>query len=106
MPGPVEGIVMTMLAAAASCVGTHAQVFIKRSANYKQPCILRTLLVGSTGQLKTPLQAIALEPLSRLEKEAVVRFQQEQKAYRQAIAEYSSDLFQRTERFLCNDDSV
>ncbi len=89
MPGPVEGIVMTMLAAAASCVGTHAQIFIKRSANYKQPCILRTLLVGSTGQLKTPLQAIALEPLSRLEKEAVVRFQQEQKAYRQAIAQYN-----------------
>ncbi len=91
LPGPVEGIAITFLAAAASCAGTHAQIIVKKSSNYKQPCLLRTLLVANTGQLKTPLQNIALEPLNRLEKEALERYQREMKNYKKALAQGGDD---------------
>lgn len=86
MPGPVEGIAVTVLAAAAGCLGTAARVMVKRSCGYVQPCVLRTVLVGPTGSLKTPLQRIAIAPLMRLEKEAHSAYKREVRAYKKALA--------------------
>ena len=87
MPGPSEGIVVTMLAAAAGCVGTHAEVVIKRSGGYTQPCLLRTLLVADSGQLKSPLQKVALGPLQRLEEEFLGQYDQAMKAHKATVGQ-------------------
>ncbi|MFM1843449.1 MAG: hypothetical protein RLZZ490_2192 [Cyanobacteriota bacterium] len=87
MPGPAEGIVVTMLAAAAGCVGTHAEVVVKRSAGYTQPCLLRTLLVADSGQLKSPLQKVALAPLQRLEQESLEKHRQKMQAHKAEVAQ-------------------
>ncbi|MBE9176781.1 DUF3987 domain-containing protein, partial [Synechocystis salina LEGE 06155] len=87
MPGPAEGIVVTMLAAAAGCAGTHAEVVVKRSAGYTQPCLLRTLLVADSGQLKSPLQKVVLAPLQRLEQEALQKHTEDLKTHQAELAE-------------------
>lgn len=86
MPGPVEGLAVTLLAAAASCAGTAAEVVVKKSSGYVQPCLLRTLLLAETGEMKTPLQKVVLDPLKRLEKEAFKTYQAESKDYEEAKA--------------------
>jgi len=88
MPGPAEGIVVTMLAAAAGCVGTHAEVVVKRSAGYTQPCLLRTLLVADSGQLKSPLQKVTLAPLQRLEQESLEKHRKEMQAHKAEVAQF------------------
>ncbi|MDV3002872.1 MAG: hypothetical protein N5P05_004527 (plasmid) [Chroococcopsis gigantea SAG 12.99] len=85
-PGPVEGLVLPLLGTAAGCVGTGAEVVIKKSSGYKQPCLIRTLLLAETGEMKSPLMSIITAPLLKLEKEALKRYKQEVKDYEAAVA--------------------
>jgi Protein of unknown function (DUF3987)/Bifunctional DNA primase/polymerase, N-terminal/Primase C terminal 2 (PriCT-2) len=86
MPGPVEGLVVTLLAAAAGCAGTAAEVVVKASSNYVQPCLIRTLLLAETGEMKTPMQKVILDPIKQLEKEAFKAYREELKNYEEAKA--------------------
>jgi hypothetical protein len=84
-PGPVEGLILPLLGVTAGCVGTAAEVVIKQSSGYKQPCLIRTLLLGETGEMKTPLMNIITTPLYRREKEALRRYKEELKDYEAAV---------------------
>ncbi|EAM49789.1 DUF3987 domain-containing protein [Crocosphaera watsonii] len=104
MPGPVEGLIVTLLATAASCVGTGAEVVVKKRSGYSQPCLIRTLLLGETGEMKSPLQKIILAPLKKLEKEALQQYQQELKDYDAAIEQGEKNLKRpQRERFMLID---
>jgi Protein of unknown function (DUF3987) len=70
MPTAPEFLFTTLLPAAASQIGSAAQVVIKPSAKYTQPMVFWAANVSGSGTLKTPAQRIILDPLIRLEKDA------------------------------------
>lgn len=75
----------TLLAAAASRIGTGAQVLIKPSAKYTQPMVFWTAIVASSGSMKTPAQRVILDPLIALEKAAYESYQLEMGEYRAVV---------------------
>jgi len=90
MPGPVEGLILTLLSTAAGCAGTAAEVILNSATGYTQPCLLRTLLLAETGEMKTPLQKVILDPLKKLEKEAHTTYKEEMREYEEAKAKGDS----------------
>jgi hypothetical protein len=70
MPTAPEFLFTTLLSAAASQIGTAAQVIIKPSAKYKQPMVFWSAIVADSGSMKTPAQRIILDPLVEIEKQA------------------------------------
>ena len=77
---------MTVSYAAASRIGSAAQVVIKPSAKYTQPMVFWTADVSGSGTLKTPAQRIILDPLIALEKEAHALYQVELENYERSKA--------------------
>jgi len=80
-----EFLFTTLIPAAASCIGTNAQVVIKSSAKYTQPMVFWTGIVANSGSMKTPAQRVILDPLVALEKDAYESYQMELADYRVAI---------------------
>ncbi len=83
MPTAPEFLFTTLLPAAASRVGTNAQIIIKPSAKYSQPMLFWTAIVANSGAMKTPAQKIILDPLVAMEQEAFERYKIEQEEYEQ-----------------------
>ncbi len=81
MPTAPEFLFTTLLPAAASRIGSAAQVVIKPSAKYTQPMVFWTADVSGSGTLKTPAQRVILDPLIALEKEAHAVYQAELENY-------------------------
>jgi Protein of unknown function (DUF3987) len=86
MPTAPEFLFTTLLPAAASRIGSAAQVVIKPSAKYTQPMVFWTADVSGSGTLKTPAQRIILDPLIALEKEAHALYQVELENYERSKA--------------------
>jgi hypothetical protein len=86
MPTAPEFLFTTLLPAAASRIGSAAQVVIKPSAKYTQPMVFWTADVSGSGTLKTPAQRIILDPLIALEKEAHAAYQAELENYERSKA--------------------
>jgi hypothetical protein len=63
MPTAPEFLFTTLLPAAASRIGTAAQVVIKPSAKYTQPMVIWSAIVAQSGSMKTPAQRINLKSL-------------------------------------------
>ncbi len=70
MPTAPEFLFTTLLAAAASRMGTAARVAVKISAKYTQPMVFWTAIVANSGSMKTPAQRVILDPLVALETQA------------------------------------
>jgi DNA polymerase elongation subunit (family B) len=88
MPTSDAMIFSTFIPVAASRIGTSSRIVIKASAKYRQPCIFWTAVVSRSGTLKTPAQAVAIDPLLELEVSAkkaydadVARYEQEQEEW-------------------------
>jgi Protein of unknown function (DUF3987) len=86
MPTAPEFLFTTLLPAAASQIGSAAQVVIKPSAKYTQPMVFWAANVSGSGTLKTPAQRIILDPLIALEKEAHALYQAEIESYERSKA--------------------
>jgi hypothetical protein len=82
MPTAPEFLFTTLLPAAASRIGTGAQVVVKPSAKYTQPMVFWSAVVAHSGSMKTPSQRIILDPLIALEREAYETYQAELADYR------------------------
>ncbi|UIE38596.1 DUF3987 domain-containing protein [Leptodesmis sichuanensis] len=85
MPTAPEFLFTTLLSAAASRVGTAAQVIIKPSAQYTQPMVFWSAIVANSGSMKTPAQRVILDPLVALEREAYEVYQFEMADYKAAV---------------------
>jgi hypothetical protein len=81
MPTAPEFLFTTLLSAAASQIGTAAQVIIKPSAKYKQPMVFWSAIVADSGSMKTPAQRVILDPLVEIEKQAHDVYKAEMEEY-------------------------
>jgi Protein of unknown function (DUF3987) len=106
MPTAPEFLFTTLLPAAASRVGTAAQIVIKPSANYKQPLVFWSAIVAQSGSMKTPAQRVIIDPLVNLEKDAHEVYQADFEAYecRKALGESAQKPVRK--RYLTKDSTV
>ncbi|WP_414585331.1 DUF3987 domain-containing protein [Scytonema sp. PCC 10023] len=81
MPTAPEFLFTTLLATAASVVGSAARVIVKPSGKYTQPLVMWTSIVAESGSVKTPAQRVIIDPLVQLEAEAYDRYQIEAAEY-------------------------
>jgi len=88
MPTAPEFLFTTLLATAASRIGTAAQVVIKPSGQYTQPMVIWSALVADSGAMKTPAQRVIIEPLIARETAAA-------DAYEQQLDEYTAETERR-----------
>lgn len=106
MPTAPEFLFTTLLSAAASRVGTAAQIVIKPSAGYKQPMVLWSAIVAQSGSMKTPAQRIIIEPLISLEKAAHERYQADLADYE--LQKAAGEVAQKPirQRYLTKDSTI
>ncbi|WP_029630753.1 MULTISPECIES: DUF3987 domain-containing protein [Nostocales] len=81
MPTAPEFLFTTLLATAASQIGSAARIVVKPSANYTQPMVMWTSIVADSGSVKTPAQRVIIDPLVELETSAFERYQIEAADY-------------------------
>ena len=86
MPTAPEFLFTTLLATAASQIGSAARIVVKPSANYTQPMVMWTSIVADSGSVKTPAQRVIIDPLVELETSAFERYQIEAAEYRKLQA--------------------
>lgn len=106
MPTTPEFLFTTLLPAAASRIGTAAQVVIKPSAKYTQPMVIWSAIVAQSGSMKTPAQRIILDPLTTLEKEAHKRYEAETEEYEQLRAAGEQVKKPVRKRYLTKDSTI
>ncbi len=106
MPTAPEFLFTTLLPAAASRVGTAAQIVIKPSANYKQPMVFWSAIVAQSGSMKTPAQRVIIDPLVNLEKDAHEVYQADLEAYECRKASGESAQKPIRKRYLTKDSTV
>ena len=106
MPTAPEFLFTTLLPAAASRIGSAAQVVIKPSAKYTQPMVFWTADVSGSGTLKTPAQRIILDPLIALEKEAHAAYQVELENYERSKAAGTTVPKPIRQRYLTKDSTL
>ena len=91
MPAPPEYIFTTLIATAGSRIDENSKVVIKPKAKYSRPChIFRTMVVGKTGDKKTPAQRIAIDPLEQFEAEANEKFEDDCEAYERDLRDWKN----------------
>jgi len=86
MPTAPEFLFTTLLATAASQIGSAARIVVKPSANYTQPMVMWTSIVADSGSVKTPAQRVIIDPLVELETSAFERYQIEAAEYKKLQA--------------------
>jgi Protein of unknown function (DUF3987) len=106
MPTAPEFLFTTLLSAAASQIGTAAQVIIKPSAKYKQPMVFWSAIVANSGSMKTPAQRIILDPLVELEKQAHDVYKAEMVEYEQRKASGDNPPKPLRKRYLTKDATL
>jgi Protein of unknown function (DUF3987) len=106
MPTAPDFLFTTLLPAAASRIGSAAQVVIKPSAKYTQPMVFWTADVSGSGTLKTPAQRIILDPLIALEKESHALYQVEMENYERSKAAGTSIPKPIRQRYLTKDSTL
>jgi Protein of unknown function (DUF3987) len=82
MPTAPEFLFTTLLAAAASRIGTAAKVVIKPSGQYTQPMVIWSAIVADSGAMKTPSQRVIIEPLIAQETEAAEEYNNQLDQYK------------------------
>lgn len=66
IPTAPEAILCGLLPMVASLIGTKARIIVKASAGYVVPFILRTAIIGDSGQKKSPALETAITSLTKL----------------------------------------
>ncbi len=66
IPTAPEAILCGLLPMIASLIGTQAKIIVKASADYVVPFILRTAIIGDSGQKKSPALNAAIRALTNL----------------------------------------
>lgn len=66
IPTAPEAILCGLLPMIASIIGTQAKIIVKASADYVVPFILRTAIIGDSGQKKSPALNAAIRALTNV----------------------------------------
>ena len=66
IPTAPEAILCGLLPMVASLIGTKAKIIVKASADYVVPFILRTAIIGDSGQKKSPALNASIRALTNL----------------------------------------
>jgi hypothetical protein len=66
IPTAPEAMLCCLLPMVASLIGTKAKIIVKASSNYVVPFILRTAIIGDSGQKKSPTLDTAISSLTKL----------------------------------------
>jgi hypothetical protein len=66
IPTAPEAILCGLLPMVASLIGTQAKIIVKASADYVVPFIIRTAIIGDSGQKKSPALNAAIRALTNL----------------------------------------
>jgi Protein of unknown function (DUF3987) len=106
MPTAPEFLFTTLLSAAASRIGTAAQVVIKPSAKYTQPMVIWSAIVAQSGSMKTPAQRVILDPLTALEKESHRQYEMELEEYDRLKAAGETAKKPIRKRYLTKDSTI
>ncbi len=88
-------IALPVLAVLASAIGTTRRIMLKRS--WREPCVVWSIIIARSGQLKSPALDKALEPIHELQrrafrehKEQMAKYRDALNAYHRAMREYNS----------------
>ena len=82
-------VTLPALAALASIIGNTRRIRLKPS--WCEPCILWVAIVGEPGTLKSPSIDMAVEPLRRLQREAVDRYDEAAKQFEMDHARFEAE---------------
>uniref|UniRef100_UPI00095D0D27 DUF3987 domain-containing protein n=1 Tax=Scytonema sp. HK-05 TaxID=1137095 RepID=UPI00095D0D27 len=88
MPTAPEFLFTSFLPVVASRIGTAGTIMIKTSGGFKQPSVIRTCVVGKSGDMKSPAQEAVIRPLEELETEARERYAEDLERYEQELNEW------------------
>ena len=91
MPTAFEHLFSTLLPAVGSVIGTSSTIVINTSENYTQPCIFQTLILGKSGDLKSPTQRLIVKPLEELENIEREKYQKELEQYKEELIAFKKD---------------
>jgi hypothetical protein len=83
-------VVLPLLAALASAIGNTRCIRLK--PDWLEPCILWAVVIAESGAKKSPPIDAAMRPLYKMQHEAMKRFAQKLKEYKQAHKEYEREL--------------
>ena len=83
-------IALPVLAALAAVIGNTRRVRLRSS--WVEPSVLWTMIIGSPGTMKSPAVELAVQPLHRLQDEAVARYKEELGVYELAKVRYDAEL--------------
>ena len=79
-------VVLPLLTVCASVLGNRFRIQLK--PGWQEPPILWGVIIGESGTMKSPALKFAIEPLERLQAEAIERYQQQMAMFLEADAEY------------------
>ena len=91
MPTAFEHLFSTLLPAVGSVIGTSSTIVINTSESYTQPCIFQTLILGKSGDLKSPTQRLIVKPLEELENIEREKYQKELEQYKEELVAFKKD---------------
>lgn len=110
MPTAFEHLFTTLLPTVGSCIGTSSTIIINSTETWSQPSIFQTLILGKSGDLKSPSQKLIIKPLQALEDIERQKYQKELERYKSELATYKADADATSEpekpvqrRFIVND---
>lgn len=79
IPTNPDAIFTCLLPVLASVIGTRSKITVNQKTGYVVPFILRTMIVGKSGNKKSPTARVAVDPLLDLTKDAFKKYQQDLK---------------------------
>ena len=83
-------IALPLLAVLVSAVGNSRRIYLK--ASWREPLVVRVVIVGPPGTLKSPAWELALEILPHLQSAAFARWHEEMESWARDKAMYDADL--------------
>jgi hypothetical protein len=86
----VSYVALLLLASLASAIGNARRIRLK--PGWIEPSILWAVIVGESGQHKTPAVSAATEALEREQQIALTEYQEQMKDFRAAMEEYNSNI--------------
>jgi len=83
-------IALPALGAAASVIGNARTICLK--ASWSEPCVLWVVIIGDPGSVKSPAIDLALQPVRRLQREALDRYEEELRRYEMEKTKHEATL--------------
>jgi len=80
-----EHLLTATLPTWSSMIGTKSQIIVSSGMGYAQPPILRTMIVGNSGDRKTPILKNATHAIFQMDKESVGEYQRKKEIYEEEL---------------------